>query len=115
MINKSSGKPRRNCIVLNIPEEGACNEESETVTESSEDLKLQDMYARVRQVFPLELLNSMAPQQRTLTDNAINRVANKEGLDAVTVDRLEGIKELVTQHLWSDAHTQIFNKTQGEP
>lgn len=63
------------------------------------------MYARVRQVFPLDLLDSMAPQQRKLTDNAINRVLEKDGPEALTLDRLEGIKELVTQHLWSPALT----------
>jgi hypothetical protein len=73
------------------------------------------MYARATQVFPEEMWNALAPQQRRMVDNAIERVSREEGLDAVTVDRLEGMKELVTQHLWSDAHTQVFNKTQGEP
>lgn len=81
---------------------------------NTEQQQLDDMYARVRQVFPLELLDSMAPQQRTLTDNAINRVLNKDGVEALTLDRLEGIKELVTQHLWSDAHTAVFKKMQRE-
>jgi len=71
----------------------------------TEQEQLTDMYARVRQVFPRQMLDSLAPQQRMLTDNAINRVLNKEGLEALTVARLEGIKELVTQHLWSDALT----------
>lgn len=72
----------------------------------TEQQQLNDMYERVRQVFPMEMLNSLAPQQRTLTDNAINRVLNKEGPEALTADRLEGIKELVTQHLWSSALTE---------
>ena len=38
-------------------------------------------------------------------NNAIHRVVQKDGFEAVTIDRLEGIKELVTQHLWSDALT----------
>ena len=69
------------------------------------------MYARVRVVFPRELLDSLAPQQRTLTENAINRVLNQEGVKALTVDRLEGIKELVTQHLWSSALTEASKAT----
>jgi hypothetical protein len=69
----------------------------------TEQQQLNDMYARVRQVFSQEEFESLAPQQRTLLDNAIQRVADKEGLDALTVPRLEGIKELVTQHLWSPA------------
>lgn len=76
----------------------------------TEQQQLNAMYARVRQVFSQEEFDSLAPQQRTLLDNAILRVANKDGLDAVTVDRLEGIKELVTQHLWSDAHEEAFTK-----
>lgn len=108
ITKKTSAKLRRNCIVLNIPDEDdACSEEAQVPKASklSEDQQLEAMYARVRQVFPLELLNSMAHQQRTLTDNAINRVLNKDGVEALTLDRLEGIKELVTQHLWSDALT----------
>jgi hypothetical protein len=73
----------------------------------TEEQQLQDMYARIRQVFPRELLDTFAPQQETLTDNAINRILNKDGPEALTVDRLEGIKELVTQHLWSPALTEL--------
>jgi hypothetical protein len=71
----------------------------------TEQQQLNDMYARVRQVFPRELLDTFAPQQETLADNAIERVLRKDGPDALTVDRLEGIKELVTQHLWSSGLT----------
>jgi hypothetical protein len=81
---------------------------------STEQQQLNAMYARATQVFPEEMWNALAPQQRRMVDNAIARVSNKHGLDAVTVDRLEGIKELVTQHLWSDAHTEAFKKMQGE-
>lgn len=81
---------------------------------NTERRQLNAMYARVRQVFSQAEFDSLAPQQRTLLDNAILRVANKHGLDALTVDRLEGIKELVTQHLWSDAHTVAFTKMKVE-
>ena len=67
----------------------------------NEQQQLNDMYVRVRQVFSEQEFESLAPQQRALLDSAIQRVADKEGLDALTVPRLEGIKELVTQHLWS--------------
>ena len=67
--------------------------------------QLNDMYALVRQVFPQELLDTFAPQQETLVDNAIDRVLRKHGPDALTLDRLEAIKELATQHLWSPALT----------
>jgi hypothetical protein len=72
------------------------------------------MFKRALQVFPEKMWNELAPQQRRMVDNAIARVSREEGVDAVTVDRLEGVKELVTQHLWSVAHTQAFNKTQGQ-
>ncbi len=81
---------------------------------STEQQQLNDMYARAIQVFPEERWRALAPQQRRMVDNAIARVANKDGLDAVTIDRLEGIKELVTQHLWSEAHTAAFLKMQCE-
>lgn len=76
----------------------------------TEQEQLTDMYARVRQVFPPELLDTFAPQQETLVDNAIDRVLRKDGPEALTVPGLEGIKELVTQHLWSDALTEASNK-----
>jgi hypothetical protein len=77
--------------------------------------QLNDMYARVRAVFPRELLDSLAPQQRTLTDNVINRVLNQEGVEALTLDRLEGIKELVTQHLWFSALTEASKSLPASP
>jgi hypothetical protein len=72
----------------------------------TEQQQLNDMYERVRQVFPAKFLNTLAPQQENLIDAAIHRVVQKEGHEALTVDRLEGIKELVTQHLWSSALTE---------
>ena len=76
----------------------------------TEQQQLSDMYARVRQVFSQDEFDSLAPQQRTLLDNASQRVANKDGLEALTVERLEGIKELVTQHLWSGALTEASKR-----
>jgi hypothetical protein len=69
----------------------------------NEQQQLSDMYGRVTQVFPVEFLNTLAPQQERLVNAAIHRVVEKEGHDALTLPRLEGIKELVTQHLWSPA------------
>ena len=76
----------------------------------TEQEQLNDMYARVRQVFPQELIDTFAPQQETLADNAIDRVLKKDGPQALTVERLQGIKELVTQHLWSGALTEASKK-----
>ena len=82
---------------------------------STEQQQLSDMHDRVLQVFPDEVWKTFAEQQQNLANNAMDRVLKKGGPKALTMDRLEGIKELVTQHLWSDALTQVFNKTQGEP
>ncbi len=71
------------------------------------------MHERAAQVFPEEMWNALAPQQRRMVDNAIARVSNKDGVEALTLDRLEGIKELVTQHLWSDAHTAALGNLTG--
>ena len=76
----------------------------------TEQQQLNDMYARVRQVFPPDQI-TLAPQQVTLLNNAIHRVVQKDGYDAVTLDRLEGFKELVTQHLWSDALTTASKRS----
>ena len=62
---------------------------------------LNAMYARVRRVFPETFLDTLATQQENQVNNAIHRVVEKDGPEAVTMARLEGIKELVTQHLWS--------------
>ncbi len=72
----------------------------------TEQEQLDAMYARVRQVFPVEFRQSLSPQQINLTESAMSRVFDKDGAEALTVDRLEGIKELVTQHLWSPALTE---------
>ena len=71
----------------------------------TEQQQLNDMYDRVLQVFPDEVWSELAPQQRTLAETAMARVREREGDAALTLDRLEGIKELVTQHLWSPALT----------
>ena len=79
----------------------------------TEQQQLNAMYDRVKQVFPEAYLNTLAPQQETLINSAIHRVVQKDGPDSVTLDRLEGIKELVTQHLWSDALTTSSARSQA--
>jgi hypothetical protein len=74
-----------------------------------EKAKMEAMYARLRQVFTQDVLSTFAPQQINLTDNAIYRALEKDGPDALTVPRFEGIYELVTEHLWSPALTAVFN------
>ena len=81
----------------------------------TEQEQLNAMYERVLQVFPESLWNTLAPQQQNIVDNAINRVATQEGLDAVTVPRLDGILELATQHLWSPALTAASKSLPASP
>lgn len=73
--------------------------------------QLTAMYDRVLQAFPDELWATFAPQQQTLANSAMDRVLKKDGPEALTLDRLDGIKELVTQHLWSPAHTVVFSQS----
>jgi len=89
---------------------------SEPVDEQTrQQEQLTAMYARVLQVFPDKFWNTLAPQQQNMVDHAINRVATQESKEALTVDRLEGIKELVTQHLWSDALTTASKTLREAP
>jgi hypothetical protein len=78
---------------------------------TTEAKKLKEMHDRVLQVFPDEVWKTFAEQQQNLANNAMDRVLKKDGPEALTVDRLEGIMELVTQHLWSDVHTQAFDNS----
>ena len=78
----------------------------------TEQQQLSDMYDRVLQVFPDKVWSELAPQQQTLAENAMARVREREGDAALTVARLEGIKELVTQHLWSPALSEASKNLQ---
>lgn len=69
---------------------------------------------RICQVFTLDVLSSFAPRQVKLTDNAIHRVVEHDGPDALTIPRLEGIYELVTEHLWCGTLTAAAKSFQGE-
>ena len=73
------------------------------------------MHLRICQVFPPEVWDALAPQQQTLTGTAMNLVIDQEGMEALTVDRLEGIYELVTEHLWSSAFTVAVKTLGAQP
>jgi hypothetical protein len=62
---------------------------------------------RISEVFPKEVLNELAPQQRNLISSAIKRVLEDESPEALTIARLQGIKELATEHLWSPELTKV--------
>lgn len=44
--------------------------------------------------------SALAPQQINLLNNAVKRIIEGEGEVALTQPRLEGVKELVLEHLW---------------
>ena len=59
-----------------------------------------DISERLLGAFGLETLEALVPQQSQMLDVLVNKVAREEGPEALTHDRLLGIKELVTEHLW---------------
>jgi hypothetical protein len=77
----------------------------EPVDEKTKKKQLAALHERFNVVFPRHVLDRFAPQQINMTNSAINRVIDKEGMEALTIPRLEGIHELVTVHLWCDALT----------
>lgn len=77
----------------------------EPLDEETRKSQLAALHERFSVVFPRHVLDGFAPQQINMTNNAINRVIDNEGMEALTVPRLEGIHELVTVHLWCDALT----------
>ena len=58
-------------------------------------------------VFTPAEIQALAPQQITLLNNAVNRVIEREGEAALTRPRLEGIREMVLEHLWSPELTKV--------
>lgn len=60
-------------------------------------MKLSD---KLYTVFTAEQIDALVPQQISLLNDAVNRVIKAEGDAALTRPRLEGIKELVIDHLW---------------
>ncbi len=81
----------------------------------TEQERLDEMYARIRQVFPQALLDTFAKQQINMLNNMIHRVLIDEDIEDVTVPRLEGFLELITEHLWSPALTAAINSMQKPP
>lgn len=57
-------------------------------------------------VFKAAEIEVLDPQQITLLNNAVNRVIDREGEAALTRPRLEGIREMVLEHLWSPELTK---------
>jgi hypothetical protein len=57
--------------------------------------------------FTTQERESLVPQQINLLNNAVSRVIKNEGVAALTKPRLEGIKEMVLEHLWPDSLSTV--------
>jgi hypothetical protein len=62
---------------------------------------------KLRPFFTQQERDALAPQQVALLNDAVTRVLETEGESALTEPRLEGIKEMVMEHLWSPALTAV--------
>jgi hypothetical protein len=54
----------------------------------------------VASVFTREVLKTLSQQEESSVNVMIQRLRNREGEQALTKARLEGILEMVTEHLW---------------
>ena len=77
--------------------------------------QMDALYARMRQVFTPTVRETLVHQQVNMAMSAIGRVLDNDGPDALTIPRLEGIYELVTEHLWCDAMTRVAHSLPQKP
>lgn len=66
-----------------------------------------DIGKRVYEAFGRETLDSLSVQQENMANAMILRILDAEGPEALTKDRLEGVKEMVTEHLWDPAYNGL--------
>lgn len=66
-----------------------------------------DIGKRVYEAFGPETLKTLSVQQRNTANAMITQIARDEGPEALTKDRLEGVKEMVTEHLWDPAYNGL--------
>jgi hypothetical protein len=62
-----------------------------------------DISERVQRALGRETLGALSSQQEREADALINKVAREEGPEALTHERLLGIKDFVAEHLWDPA------------
>lgn len=55
----------------------------------------QDIYDRTVQIFTPELWDDLVPSERRQVFNMVGGIANEEGPEAVTDDRIQGVKEIL--------------------
>ena len=77
----------------------------------------QDLYndtlKKVKQVFGQKLLAELAPQQVKMLDRMLDREQKHNEGKPLTVDQIEGIKQLVTEELWHPALTALSSKSEA--
>lgn len=66
-----------------------------------------DIGKRVWEAFGPETLRTLSPQQENMANAMITKIAREEGPEALTKARLEGVKEMVTVHLWDPAYNGL--------
>lgn len=66
-----------------------------------------ELTEKLTSLFSAQEKKSLAPQQINLLNNTVNKVIESEGEAALTHPRLEGIKELVLEHLWPAELTAV--------
>lgn len=66
-----------------------------------------DIGKRVYEAFGREALDRLSPQEENMVNAMIQRILDDEGPEALTHDRLVGVKEMVTEHLWDPAYNGL--------
>ena len=66
-----------------------------------------DIGKRVYEAFGPETLATLSRQQENTANAMILRILDDEGPEALTHDRLVGVKEMVTEHLWDPAYNGL--------
>jgi hypothetical protein len=63
--------------------------------EMLDEKSVQDIYDRTVKAFTPELWNDLVPAERRQVYNMVGKIADEEGPQAVTNDRMEGVKEIL--------------------
>ena len=80
----------------------------------TEKVSSKDISAAALRVFSREELTQMPEPSRLSLGVLISKRLKKEG-PPPTLEELQGIRELVTQHLWHPALSQLSEASQASP
>lgn len=67
-----------------------------------------DAVAKVVATLGAERIGTLSPQEENLLNQAIHREITRYGIEALTPIRMEGLYELVTQHLWDRGFGEVL-------